>query len=165
MNNTLQKYLIEKIQEKNETKIKALRSSLPSRPDLESHILHEIMNGSVEIQNTETIKKLLTDRVLAFKDGDRLFGDAGSNWHFKQTICFKSEEFFIASDSYKEKIEEYRQKSIEINKKISALAQQEEMLVLRIQLASPKKLEKLISEVDDFSDLNLLDTKLRQLPE
>lgn len=37
------------------------------------------------------------------------------------------------------------------------------MLVTRIQLASDKTLEKMISEVDDMGDVSLMDTKLKSL--
>lgn len=162
MNQAQRKFLIDKIEKRFDLEIKLIKDSIPDRPNLESHITHEIMSGRVDIVDNDTIKKLLIEKVLSFKGSDRLFGSSRS-WDFKNTIEFKADDFFITPDSYNQKLKNWKVETSEANQKLSQLEGQKEMLVLRIQIASPKKLEKLISEVDDFGDLSLFDTKLKML--
>lgn len=163
MNQTQRKFLIDKIEARTKLEIEVLKKSLPERPNLEAHILHGIMSSNFDIKSTDELKKELTERVLNFKERDRLFGDGRSSWDFKNTIVFKAEDFFIVPETYKKKVEEWRRATKEANEKIDQLRIQEETLVLRIQLASPKKLQKLVNEVDDFGDLSLFDTKLKMI--
>lgn len=165
MNQAQRKFLIDKVKGKNESEIRSLKDNKKEMPSLERFILHEIMSSRVKIRTNEEILQLLTDRVLKMKKSDRLFDSGGRSWDYKEVITFQAKEFFIVPEKYEEERKQVAQHNREIDDKIAQLQQQEEMLVLRLQLATAKKLEKLISEVDDFGDLSLFDTKLKQIKE
>lgn len=161
MNQTQRNYLIDKIKDRNKTEKRVLNDSLPEKPSLEAFLLNEVMSNRFEIVDNETIKQMIIDKTLTLKKDKKLLGGKNSSWNSNEDICFPAEDFFILPKKYQELLDEYDKKQKEIYQRLGEIAELEEMLVLRIQLASPKKLEKLISEIDDFGDLSLFDTKLK----
>lgn len=163
MNQTQRNFLIEKIKERNKNEKKVLQDSLPERPNLEAFLLNEVMSDRFKIIDNDAIRQMIIDKTLTLKKDKKLLGSKNS-WHqSRDEICFDAEKFFILPKRYQELLDEYERKYKEIWDRLGEIGQLEEMLILRIQLASPKKLEKLVSEVDDFGDLSLFDTKLKAL--
>lgn len=66
-------------------------------------------------------------------------------------------------NEFKELLDEWEIKSKEINDQIITLKNDLEMVIMRIQLASPKTLQQVINQVDDMGDLSLFDSKIKSL--
>lgn len=162
MNQTQRNFLIDRIEKETKIKVEALRESLPQKPSLSIHLLHEVMSGSFEIINQEKIKEIIKRKALKSTDREDW---SGNNWHraTKSDIVFSLNELFIIPESYKKLNNDYKNKYNETQDKISYILSQSETLIIRIKLASNKTLETLISEIDDMGNISLMETKIKEI--
>lgn len=162
MNQTQRNFLIKKIEESVKTRIKILEDCRPKHPSINNWLLHAVLSNKFDLQPIENIKECL--RQMALKANDRedwLRNHWGSA--SKSLINFLPEEIFIIPDEYKQRRDEYKTELKEIDDQIYQLRIQSDTLITRIQLASDKTLDRMISEVDDMGDISLIDTKLKLL--
>ena len=165
MNQVQRKFLIDKIEKTVDSKIAALKKEKPDYPSVLNHLYYAIMQGTLEVQPPEKIKEAIKQRALKSKAGENnwLHIEGRTSWGDKEIVEFKLDEVFVLPEEYRERVREYREAYSGIDEQIMQLTSQRDMLVLRIQLASDKTLEKMISEVDDMGDLSLMDTKIKLL--
>lgn len=162
MNQTQRQFLIKKIQESVDNRIKVLEGCKPSAPSLSNYILHAVMSEKFEIISTEKIRNLIKSMALKAKEKDDWMGNSwGSS--SKDKIIFNVKDFFILPAEYQDLYKEYRDKTNSINEQITTLRIQSDSLITRIQLASDKVLQTMINEVDDMGNISLLDTKIKVL--
>lgn len=164
MNQTQRSFLIKKIQEKVKIRVDILRECIPEPPNFSTYLLHAVLSGTFEIKNTQDLKDLILERALKAKERQDWLNPASySAFSTKSEIGFKVKEFFIMPDNYQVEYDQYTSEKSRIQNEIADILIQEETLITRIQLASDKTLEKLISEIDDMGDIKLIDTKIRLL--
>ncbi len=163
MNNTQRQFLIKKITETVNDRIKILESCKPEAPSLSNYILHEVMSGRFEIISNDKIKELITGKALHAKE--RTDDWMGNRWGTtrRDTIMFDVKEFFVMPPEYEELYKEYRRRTAELTEEITTLRIQSDTLITRIHLASDKTLQNMINEVDDMGNISLMDTKLKLL--
>ena len=78
-------------------------------------------------------------------------------------ISIPVDKLFVLPEEYENLVQKCEKEIDRINREIYEIEEAEKLLELRIQLASPKQLQKLIGEVDSFGELSLFDMKLKQL--
>ncbi len=81
----------------------------------------------------------------------------------KASVKIPIRDLFVIPKEYDELWTDYRKNDEERKQRIRQIQIECDTLVTRIQLASDKTLEKMISEVDDMGDVSLMDTKLKSL--
>ena len=158
MNQQQRKFLITKIQESVKMKIRAIRDAVPEEPKIREFIKRDILNGSFEIIPNDQIKKMIsrmTDPNLKIKG--RSFSD------YSDEIAFELKKLFIEPKDFKKIYSEYSMALKKADDEINKLNLQTESLIIRIQLASDKTLQQMISDVDDMGNISLMDTSLKQL--
>lgn len=164
MNQVQRKFLIDKIEKQSKVIVDALRASLPKPPNPQTYLFHAVMSGNFEIITQEEMRALLLDRALN-ADGKEFSWLVETNtWgdlNHKRHVSFPLWKIFKQPPDYKALWDKYEAKTKELNDQITAQVQQTDSLVTRIQLASDKTLEKVISEIDNMRDISLFDTKLR----
>lgn len=161
MNQTQRKFLIDKIEKNVKQQIRILEDSIPEKPSMEVYLLHAVMSDTFDIKSKEEIKELIRQKAKSTKDRQKWMG---SDWHRTSTqLVFNPRDIFIIPEEYERLFEEWQKKEKEIRDQVYSLRTQADTLVTRIQLASNKTLEKMISEVDDMGDISLMDTKLKLL--
>ena len=162
MNQTQRNFLIKKVSETADSKIKALKETLPKLPSLNNWLLHAVLSGEFNIKSIPELKETIRQYALNANDREDWLGNSW-NTVTKTDVHFKAENFFIIPDEYTIKKERYESEEKIIQDKIYQLKIQKDTLITRIQLASDKLLQKMINEVDDMGDISLIDTKLKML--
>jgi hypothetical protein len=166
MNQVQRKFLIDKIKERTKITVDAMsretREDMP--PSLTTYLLHAVMSNNFELRSTEELKETLRKKALTVKMGDTNWLGK-SSWHTisDDEVLLKAHDFFVIPEEYKKMWNEWREKKNELEEKIRQIQLQSDTLITRIQLASDKVLEKMISEVDDMGDISLMDTKLKMI--
>lgn len=162
MNQAQRKYLIDEVSKKAKAKIAILEKQLPPYPNLNNYLIHEIMSDRFQLKPLDEIRASIIRDVLALGKRDSYVSE---NWNVveKDTVKIKVFDLFEMPATYYKLLEEYKLKSHKIKEEVSDINKTLNSLVLRINLASNKRLEKIISEVDDMGDLSLFDDKLKLL--
>lgn len=164
MNQQQRKFLIDKIENQSKEKIDVLRKSIPEMPSLSVHILHSVLSGTIQIKPVEQIKEYLRQRALKVTDKSKQDW-LGNDWNGsgKGKVYFEIRDLFEVPEEWQSQFNDWAATSKQVNEQIDAIKQQCDNLCLRIQLASDKMLDKLISEIDDLGDISLVDTKMKLL--
>lgn len=160
MNQTQRKYLIDKIQAQIKATDEALKSSLPEEPKMDGYLLRALFDGTLEIRTKKSLMEVLKNRA----------SKSPSSWLIKDSWRSKSDrvefdlsDFFIIPEQYQKDYDVWKAEKERIENSRRTLRLQSEGLCTRIQLASNKTLEKMISEVDDMGDISLVDCTLKAL--
>ncbi len=121
-----------------------------------------VMSDDFKLRSKKELREVIKEKALAVKERDDWLGNSWGSAS-KGDVVIPINKFFIVPKDYKERLEGCSKANNLINEKLKTLAIEEETLIMRIQLASNKTLETMISEVDDMGNLSLIDTKLKQL--
>jgi hypothetical protein len=163
MNQSQRNFLVEKIEESVNARVRVLRDSVPEYPNLINYLHHKIMSNDFDIKDKEELKQQIIDRCINTKDGKNWNEVSRSSWDKNNTIKFGLTDFFIIPPEFQEKLDEYESENKKIRQEINLIESQSDTLIVRIKLASNSTLESMIKEVDDMGDLKLMDTKLKAL--
>lgn len=166
MNAQQRKFLVDKVTERTKVQIKILKESIPETLNLNVYMLHRVMSNDFEIKPVEELKKAVLDKALrAGREKGPREDWLGNAWGSasRKNVAFELDEFFVIPEEYLKMQQERRDEQRKVEAEIHALQIQLETLEVRIMLASDKALQKLINEVDDMGDINLIDTRIKLL--
>jgi len=167
MNQAQRKFLIDRIEANVKRQIDALdHSDTEQPPSLENYFYGLALSGKLEIQTQEHIKKVMSERAMkhtAQRYSETWLGTSQGDLINRASVKIPIRDLFVVPKEYDELWNEYRKNDEEKRQRIRQIQIECDTLVTRIQLASDKTLEKMISEVDDIGDVSLMDTKLKSL--
>jgi hypothetical protein len=167
MNQAQRKFLIDRIEANVKAQIDALNhSDTEQPPSLENYFYGLALSGKLEIQPQEHIKKVMSDRAMkhtAQRYSETWLGTSQGDLINRASVKIPIRDLFVVPKEYDDLWNEYRKNDEEKKQRIRQIRIECDTLVTRIQLASDKTLEKMISEVDDMGDVSLMDTKLKSL--
>jgi len=167
MNQTQRKFLIDKLEKKSRDKINELKKEKHKYPSTSNYIFKAVLNGTIKIADNKTIIAALTERALKAKEGENWLEPKTSfrDWseEKERDMQLSIKDLILVPSDYEKEFQSVDKHNIKIDEKIQTLERQVEMLILRVQLASDKKLERMINEVDDMGNLSLIDTKIKLL--
>lgn len=161
MNQSQRSFLIKKIQENVDNRIRLMRASKPEHPDMANYIFHAVMSNTLKIQSQEHILEAIKKKALKAKPGHNWLGDNRSWGDLEHVVKLSFSDVFILPDDYNDLLKNYHDKVAKIDEEITDLRIASESLITRIQLASDKTLQTMINEIDDMGNISLMDTKLR----
>ncbi len=162
MNSTQRKFLIDRVTSKVTAKIKELSNSKLQSPSASNFIFKSILNNELELQDSAVILESLKKKALNAKEGSNWLSDERMGFDKESTIKLLIEDLVKLPNDYYEELKRVQDFNNNINKEIKVLYTQLETIEVRIQLASDKKLQLIINEVDDMGDISLMNTKLLQ---
>lgn len=163
MNQQQRAFLIKKIQETTDSNIKRLEATIEQPPSLSNYLFHHIMKGDFEIASIDKLKAMVSEKALNSKGNNQWMDSQNSLTGISNKISFKAEDFFVLPDDYNEKWSAYCKSKEAVKSQIQSIRTQSETLIMRIQLASDKVLQKMVSEIDDMGDLSLMETKIKMI--
>jgi rRNA maturation endonuclease Nob1 len=163
MNATQRKFLIDRIKQGVDAKIKALRELRQEYPSVSNYLFKAVMNDEVKLQDREVMLAAIKEKALKAKEGVNWLSESHMGWEKSTTVKLKLEDVFILPEDYTKEVEAVTAHNAALDKQISELLAQVETLEVRIQLSSDKTLQKVINEVDDMGDISLIDTKIKGL--
>lgn len=167
MNQAQRKFLIDKIESNVKKTIENLRRNKSEQPPtLENYFYGLALTGKLEVKSSESIAKYMAERAMthtAKSYGESWLGTSHGDIINHAKVKIPIRQLFVIPKEYDDLWEDYRKQEQEREDKIKQLEIECETLVTRIQLASDKTLEKMISEIDDMGDISLMDTKLKTM--
>lgn len=163
MNQTQRKFLIDKIGEKTNERIKALYESKQQYPSASNYLFKAILSGTLELQPDAVTLKALEDKARKAKEGYNWLSEDHMGWDKETTVKIKLEHLFVLPEDFYNEQERVREHNEGITKQIAELRIALDTLEVRIQLASDKTLAGMVSEVDDMGDIKLIDSSLKLL--
>lgn len=166
MNSTQRKFLVDKVTERTKAQIQILRDTIPESLNLNVYMLHRVMSNDFEIKSQEELRKVVLDKAIkAGKEKQHREDWLGNTWGSasRKNVAFELDEFFVIPEEYLKMREDREEEKRKVEEQIRLLQIQLETLEIRIMVASDKALQKLINEVDDMGDINLIDTKIKLL--
>lgn len=163
MNTQQRKFLIERIQQKVKAKIESLRKDLLQYPSASNYIFKAVLNDKLALQPSAVILDAIKKKALNAKEGENWLSEMRMGYEKEREIKLLINELLVLPDDYKQEVDRVKKYNESIVAQIDLLKVQLDTIEVRIQLASDKRLEKLINEVDDMGDLSLMDTKLKLL--
>lgn len=161
MNQSQRQFLIDNTNKVFKQQVKDLEDTIPKQPILNNYIVQAFMTGTVQFKDIVELQKKMTERVLSL-DGGKLV-EKDSSWRSSDSSAYLKvpvEELLILPQAYVDACAEYELKAKAVKEQITLLEQKKNSIILRVQLSSNTKLDKLISEVDNMDDLSLLDDSL-----
>lgn len=163
MNQVQRKFLIERIQTKVKEKIEVLNKSMSEYPSASNFIFKAILNGELRLQEQEVILAALKAKALGAKEGANWLSNERMGANKESTVILQIKELLVLPEDYNDELQRVRLHNKNIQEEIAQLRVQLETIEVRIQLASDKTLQNLISEVDDMGNLSLIDAKIKLL--
>ena len=161
MNQPQRKFLIDKVLSKGKKQLQSLRNQKIEFPSASNYIFKAILNDELELQDETTIMDALRSKAMAAREGENWLSSERMGYDKETIIKMPIESLIIIPKDYEKECERVRKVNGALNEKIKLLTIQLETMEVRIQLASDRTLQNMISEVDDMGDLSLIDTKIK----
>lgn len=165
MNQTQRDFLIKQVERTYKRQYGALKESQPSPPSLNNYLVAAILDGSFQLQTTEDIKDAIRTKVLELGPSDALIENDSYNYRKhrddgEDTVALRADVLFVLPDGYTEARAAYDTSLAKWETEMEHLEQYKETIILKIQIGSPQVLAKLIEQVDNLADLNIVNTNL-----
>ena len=166
MNQDQRKFLIERVNKtfiSQREKIEASKQLV--EPSLNNYLIAAFLDNTIQFNNIEALKEKMRNTVLKMGHSDRLIKEEdewGSRRNKSKTkhICeVIASDLFIIPESYKKALAEYESDKAEIERQINELEAQKDTILLKIQIGSNQVLDKLITQVDNLADLNIMNSQ------
>lgn len=167
MNQAQRKFLIDRIQAKIQEQEKIIKSQEPDAPPaLENYLYGLALTGKLELRPTEEIVNAIRSMAMGHKAArysENWLGNSNGDLLNRAKINMKITDLICIPEEYSQQWEAYNKQRAKQAEQIAQIKAAGEALQLRIQLASDKTLEQMISEVDDMGNISLMDDHLRRL--
>lgn len=174
MNDTQRKFLINEVENTFIRQKEKLEKQIPDRPRLGHYILAAFLDNTIKLNDTATIRKKMRDMVLESGSVDDIIGSGDGygrrrnrrSWDdddddsADEVVKVPAEELFVIPEDYKKAVEKYEKKKEEVRKKIEQLEAHKKTIVLKVQIGSNAILDKLVAQVDNMGDLDLINSQL-----
>ena len=162
MNQDQIKFLIERVNKTFNLQKNDIEKNKLIRPSLNNYLVAAFLDDSIKFNNIEKLKRKMRETVLRYGASDKLI-DEKDNWRNenkkKDTCQIIAEDLFIIPESYRLALDEYNNALASQNEKINQLEAQRDTILLKIQIGSNAILDKLITQVDNLADLNIMNSQ------
>lgn len=166
MNQEQRRFLVERVNKTFEKQKKDLERQFKKEPpSLNNYLVAAFLDGTIEFNNIEQLKKKMKETVLRYGASDKLITESKDRWNNlgayknKNTCEVIAEDLFIIPESYKKALCEYQESQQIIEDKINQLEAQRDTILLKIQIGSNQVLDKLVTQVDNLADLNIMNSQ------
>jgi hypothetical protein len=166
MNQEQRKFLIERVNKTFSKQKDSLEKQFKKEPpSLNNYLVAAFLDGSIEFNDIEKLKTKMKETVLRYGASDKLIQESRDMWDNsgayknKNTCKVIAEDLFIIPESYKKALAEYQESQNIIQEKVDQLEAQRDTILLKIQIGSNQVLDKLITQVDNLADLNIMNSQ------
>lgn len=165
MNQTQRDFLIKQVERTYKRQYEALKESEPSPPSLNNYLVAAILDGSFQLQEVDDIKAAIKTKVLELGPSDALIESSSYSYRKRKDedediVSLRADLLFVLPDGYAEARSAYDTALVEWQAQLDQLEQYKETIILKIQIGSPQVLAKLIEQVDNLADLNIVNANL-----
>ena len=165
MNQDQRKFLIERVNKTFQTQKSKLEKDKIERPSLNNYLVAAFLDNSIQFNDIEKMKTKMRETVLKFGASDKLVKESKDRWDStgaykdKNTCEIIAEDLFVVPESYKVALAEYEAYKKDIQDKVEQLEAQKDTILLKIQIGSNQVLDKLVTQVDNLADLNIMNSQ------
>lgn len=166
MNQDQRKFLIERVNKTFKEQKEKLTDKEREKPSLNNYLVAAFLDNSIRFNDIDKLKENMRQTVLKYGVSDRLVKDDSDRWgnrrgndddkHYCEIV---TEDLFILPESYKIALSEYEEYKKDIEGKIEDLEAKRDTILLKIQIGSNQALDKLITQVDNLADLNIMNSQ------
>lgn len=165
MNADQRKYLVERVNKTfNNQKSKIEDSMKLSAPSLNNYLIASFLDDSIQFNDIEALKIKMRKSVLKMGTSDILIKE-DSHWNRRNKeitkhLCeVQAEDLFIIPQAYKDALAEYESEKARVEREVNELEAQKDTILLKIQIGSNAVLDKLVTQVDNLADLNIMNSQ------
>lgn len=160
MNQTQRDFLIKNVEQTHKNQIAELKNQIPNEPSLNNYLIAAFLDNSIKFNDISQLKEKIRDTVIRMGAGDVLV-KSEKNWRNKEIgdtnkVTILAEDLFILPDNYIKARYEYEQIKSEIESQVRDLDEKMKTIIMKIQIGSNQVLDKLITQVDNMADLNIM---------
>lgn len=166
MNQDQRKFLLERINKTYEQQARVISNKKPDRPSLNNYLIAAFLDNSIELASLDALKAKIRARVLKMGAKDVLIKQS-SKWDSKivdNIVEIEAEDIFILPAAYIKALKEYEEATAQINEELHQLEAHRDTLTLKIQIGSNQILDKLITQVDNLADINIMNSQFLLSP-
>lgn len=163
MNQDQRKFLIERVNKTFKNQEQQIDKELPTKPSLNNYLVAAFLDNSIRFNDIEVLKRKMREAVLRMGTGDVLIEKRrttdwrNSNKREEDDVCqVNAADLFIIPENYLAALAEYEAKKAAVEEKLKNLESQRDTILLKIQIGSNQVLDKLITQVDNLADLNIM---------
>lgn len=161
MNQDQRKFLLERIDKTYKQQVSALNSKKPMRPNLNNYLVAAFLDNTIQLVDLDTLKSNIRTKVLKMGATETLIKES-SRWDdssVKNKVELNAGEIFIFPEAYMKALKEYEDAIAEINEELHQLEAHRDTLTLKVQIGSNQVLDKLITQVDNLADINIMNSQ------
>lgn len=167
MNQDQRKFLIERVNKTFQKQKDTIENSNTSvAPSLNNYLIAAFLDNSIQFNDIEKLKEKMRATVLKMGSSDILIKSESDHWRNrssakkeKHTCEVAAEDLFVIPEAYKSALAEYEKAKQEIEKKVEELEASRDTILLKIQIGSNQVLDKLVTQVDNLADLNIMNNQ------
>ena len=164
MNQQQREYLLKEVKIETDKKREAIKNSVPDYPDIQSICITLASTGELKLKPKSDIETYIYKLTKQGQTSEWLEGISSFRVGGKRVkVSLHWSKILDLPDSVTKQIKEWEELNNKAEEQLKVLNAELRTLEMRIKLASPKTLDKLISEIDDMGELTLMDAKLKQL--
>jgi len=168
MNQDQRKFLIARVEQTFKKQVKEIETLRKiQRPSLNNYLVAAFLDNSIQFNDIDLLKTKMRSMVLKFGVGDKLVRESREKYYSNDEKAFRNkdtceiiaEDLFIIPQAYLDALADYEAQESEIKSKIEQLEAQKDTILLKIQIGSNQVLDKLVTQVDNLADLNIMNTQ------
>lgn len=167
MNADQRKYLVERVNKTFNIQKEAIdNKSKLKPPSLNNYLIASFLDNTIQFNDIEALKDKMRTSVLKMGHNDVLIKEESSynyrrNREEKVThVCeIQAEDLFVVPQTYKDALAQYEAEKYRIEKEVTELEAQRDTILLKIQIGSNQVLDKLVTQVDNLADLNIMNSQ------
>lgn len=172
MNQDQRKFLIERVIKTYNSQTEELERKIPRPPSLNNYLVAAFLDDSVKFQPIAALKGKVKEMVLRLGSGDLLVKttENARRWHRGRyigtgednvnTVELQAEDIFVVPAAYTAALKEYEAHKQAVEKEMKVLEAAKDTILLKIQIGSNEVLDRLVTQVDNMADLNIMNTQL-----
>jgi hypothetical protein len=160
MNQKQRDFLIYQVENTCKEKKEKLEKQIPEKPSLNNYLIASFLDNTIQFNNIDTLKKKIRQRVIDMGKGDSLIESDKWDDDEDEVVKINPEDLFIIPEAYQIALDKYENKKDRIEAEIEKVQHISQTVIMKIQIGSAESLQKLIMQVDDMGDLNLVNTQL-----
>ena len=163
MNQKQREFLIAEIEKNYKNQVEELNEQLINAPSLNNYLVAAFLDNSIEFAELNQLREKLRDKVIAFGTEDSLIIKNNAFGRRYQTtshlVSIQAEHLFVIPQNYKLALSKYNEIRKKVNKQIAELTAHRNTIIYKLNIGSNASLENLITEVDNLSDLSIMNTQ------
>lgn len=165
MNQDQRKFLIERVNKTFQNQKEKIENQRVKKPSLNNYLVAAFLDDTIEFADIKKLKMKMRETVLKFGSSETLIKEPDNGWRSgpqkkqENTCEVIAEDLFVIPVSYLKALDEYNSHKIGIDEQIQQLEAQKDTILLKIQIGSNQVLDKLITQVDNLADLNIMNSQ------